>query len=312
MQTHWTRRRFLGATATAAAGLTLCGAATHAIDPISRKGKARMALGLAAYSFHDYFIEVNNRTRKKETRKSERIDLFQFMDFCANHGCHGTELTSYFFPPKIEPSYLLKLRHYAFLKGLSISGTAVKNTFTLDKGPERDRQLEHVKTWIRYTAMLGASHIRLFAGKLPEGMTMKRAIRNCIEGVEECAEAAGRVGVFLGLENHGGIVAEPQPLVDIVKAVKSPWVGINLDTGNFVTKKPYKDLEQCAPYAINVQVKVSMHPEGKAKQPADFKRLIKILRDVNYQGYVVLEYEEADNPFKAIPPYLKQLDRLID
>ena len=89
----------------------------------------------------------------------------------------------------------------------------------------------------------------------------------------------------------------------------SPWFGINLDGGNFRSADVYAELEQIAPYAINAQVKVSVTPNGK-KEPADLERVIKILKDANYRGYVVLEYEEAD-PYGEIPKVLADLRKLI-
>jgi sugar phosphate isomerase/epimerase len=106
-------------------------------------------------------------------------------------------------------------------------------------------------------------------------------------------------------------VTEPADLLDIVRAVKSPWFGINLDTGNFHTDDPYADLARCAPYAVNVQVKVEIQPRGKPKGPADLPRLIRILREANYQGYVALEYEAAEDPWKAVPGHLRSLRQLL-
>src|SRR5207248_2023692 len=125
-----------------------------------------------------------------------------------------------------------------------------------------------------------------------------------------CDYASSR-GVVLGLENHGGIVAEPDDLLEIVRAVQSPWFGVNLDTGNFQTDDPYADLARCAPYAVNVQIKTEIQRRGKTKELADLPRLVKILRDANYQGYVALEYEAAEDPWQAVPRVLAQLRTLF-
>ena len=116
---------------------------------------------------------------------------------------------------------------------------------------------------------------------------------------------------MLGLENHGGIVSEADDLIAILRAVKSPGVALNLDTGNFHTADPYADLAKCAPYAVNVQIKTEMQRRGAAKEPADFARLVKILREANYQGYVTLEYEAAENAKAAVPRHLNELKRLL-
>ena len=84
---------------------------------------------------------------------------------------------------------------------------------------------------------------------------------------------------------------------------------MNLDTGNnFATDDVYGDLARsCAPYAINVQVKVSIRPGGGPKQPADFSRLAGLLREAGYRGYIVLEYEEPAEPRGACPQHLAKL-----
>jgi sugar phosphate isomerase/epimerase len=272
--------------------------ASHAVEPIKRPGQPRLRLSLAAYSFRQ-FLEHKDAAK--------RISLEDFIDFCADHGCDGTELTSYYFPEILDNAYLLKLKRHAFLRGVAVSGSAVGNNFTLPKGPKRDEQIALVKKWVDYCAILGAPHIRVFAGPAPD-KDVAAAKRLCIEALEDCGDYAGRHGVFLGLENHGGIVAAPEDLIEIVRAVKSPWLGINLDTGNFHTDDPYADLVKCAPYAVNVQIKVELRRRGqKANEVSDLPRLVKILRDANYQGYVALEYEAKEDPWKAVPVWLAKL-----
>ena len=85
---------------------------------------------------------------------------------------------------------------------------------------------------------------------------------------------------------------------------------MNLDSGNFRTANPYEDFAASAPYAVNVQLKVELKVAGK-KEEADLKRMADILRKANYQGYVALEYEAAEDPYAAIPPLLKKLRGLL-
>jgi sugar phosphate isomerase/epimerase len=300
------RRHFLRTSlhaGVALGGLGLISQTASAIEPLKRAGKPRFLLSLAAYSFRDSF---------KAKDPAKQMELFQFVDFCADHGCDGAELTAYYFP-KDGPGreYLLKLRRHAFLRGIAISGSAVGNNFALPKGEKRDEQIRYVKTWIDHAAVLGAPHIRVFAGAA-KGIDDAAARKMCMSAMEEACDYAGTKGIFLGLENHGGIVAEPEGLLEIVRGIKSPWMGINLDTGNFHTADPYADLEKIAPYAVNVQMKAQVHPSGmKEPQPADLPRLFKILRDANYQGYVALEYESKPDPFQAIPGLLKQMKQLM-
>ena len=92
----------------------------------------------------------------------------------------------------------------------------------------------------------------------------------------------------------------------LVNDVKSPWFGVNLDTGNFQSDDVYGDMQRVAKHAINVQVKVVITQHGK-KEPMDFQKVAKILRDSGYRGYVVLEYEEKEDPRVACAEYLERI-----
>ncbi len=303
------RRNFLISATVASAGvLNISTNRLTAVEPIKRSGKSRLLPSLAAYSLRDYFIYGGS---KKAIPQEKRIDMFQFMDYCVENSCIGAELTSYYFPPDVNPDYMLKVKQYAFLKGIVISGTSVGNSFTYPPGEARAKEIANVKKWIDLAVIMGAPHIRVFAGTQGKNQSYDDAKKNCIQALEECAEYAGKKGVFLGLENHGGIVPDPEKIIDIVKAVNSQWVGINLDTGNFVTDDPYRDIEKCAPYAVNVQVKVEIRRKGqKGSEPTDIKRLIEILQKSKYQGFVALEYEASEDPYIAVPRYLKELVKL--
>ena len=104
---------------------------------------------------------------------------------------------------------------------------------------------------------------------------------------------------------------KPKALVlEIVKGVNNPWFGINLDTGNFNSEDPYGDLALCAPYAVNVQLKVKMKNAAGEIFDTDYERIGKILADANYRGYLVLEFEE-NNPFDHVPDVMDSLRKCI-
>jgi sugar phosphate isomerase/epimerase len=297
------RRQFLRVTAASLLAAPLA----RAIEPFARAGSARLQLSLAAYSFREFFKDQKN----KPTNPDAKLDMFGFIDYCADQGCPAAELTSYFFPKDLTPEYLLKVRRHAFLRGVAISGTSVGNNFALPAGPTRDKEIADVKQWIDYAAILGAPHIRIFAGAA-KGISDADARAMCISAIEECCAYAGTKGIFLGLENHGGIVAGGGGMLDSIQAVKSPWFGVNLDSGNFHSADPYAELAQIAPYAVNVQVKVEIKRAGAAaSELSDLPKLVGILRAANYQGWVALEYEAKEDPWTAVPRLLGELGGLL-
>ncbi|MDQ3624607.1 MAG: sugar phosphate isomerase/epimerase, partial [Verrucomicrobiota bacterium] len=235
--------------------------------------------------------------------------MFKFVDFCAAHDCAGAELTSYFFAAETD-EYLLELRRHCYLSGVSISGTAIGNNFSHPKGPKRDEEIAKAKEWIDRAATLGAPHIRVFAGNTKE-IPRAEADKLVISALEEACDRAGKRGIMLGLENHDAI-GSAATLIPMVKAVNSPWLGINLDSGNFRTDDPYKDFAECVPYTVNVQLKTEISRGSKKEnEPADLARFTKILRDGGYQGWVALEYEAKEDPFMAVPRLLEQMRELF-
>ena len=308
MQHLTSRRHFLSRAGCTLTGLGLTAGTLAAIEPWRRPGRPRLGLSLAAYSFRDDFKDSSPGAANGTSAK--RLDMFQFVDYCADHGCDGAEVTSYYFPADAGDDYFLRLRRQAFLRGIALSGTAVGNDFTQSDAQKQKEQIAQVKKWVDRAAIMGAPHIRIFAGN-GRGLTKAEAQKLAIAAIEEAADYAGRKGIMLGLENHGGIVADAEDLLDIVRAVKSPWFGVNLDTGNFHSDDPYRDLAQVAPYAVNVQFKVEIQKRGQQPEAADLGRVVKLLREANYQGYVALEYEAAPDPWREVPRVLQRLKQAL-
>jgi sugar phosphate isomerase/epimerase len=268
-----------------------------AIEPIQRKGAARFKLSLVGYSFRKYFNEKD---------PAKKITLFDFVDYAADQGFTGVELTGYYFPKPCPDEYLIKLKAHTYMRGVAVSGTSLGINFSAPPGPKLREQIEAVKKWVDAAAILGAPYVRVFAGK-GKDVPLADAQKQCIESLQECVEYAGTKGIFIGLENDQGITANAEQTLTLIRGVSSPWFGLNLDLGNFKVPDPYADVAKCAPYAINVHCKVNTNPTGKGPEPADYARQFKILRDVKYQGYIALEYEAEPDPYLAIPEMKKQV-----
>jgi sugar phosphate isomerase/epimerase len=279
----------------------------RAADPPERPGPTHMKLSLAAYSFNS----ILPKSWTPDQLSQAKMTLEDFVHYCAELNLDGTELTAYYFPKVITHDYLMRLKELSFRLGLDISGTAIGNDFCVPEGPERQQQLQMCRDWIDHAAMLGAPVIRIFAGKVPKDDTEEAATERCVAGIDESLDYAAKRGVVLALENHGGITATPAQMLQIVRGVKSsPWFGVNFDSGNFRTDDPYRDMAEIAPYAVNAQVKAAVTRNGQ-EEPSDLRRVVQILKDAGYRGYLVLEYEESDDPKSAIPRYIDELRELI-
>jgi len=312
---HLTRRQFttaaIGGVAAAAGGFpSLAWADTKpaTLSPLHAPFK-KMRLSLAAYSLRKY-LQQNWPTPRKRAGKAA-MTMEDFVDYCGKLKLDGCEPTSYYFPNPLSNKYLVELRERAKRLHLDVSATAIGNDFCVKEGPARKRQLQLCRQWVDYAAVLGAPSIRIFAGRIPRGDSEEAAVERCAAGINESVKYAATKKVALALENHGGITATPKQMLKIIAKVKpSPYFGVNFDGGNFRTDDPYRDLAVIAPYAINAQLKVTITRKGK-REAADLKKMLHILKDAGYRGWVALEYEEREEPKQEIPKVINKLRDLM-
>lgn len=287
------RRSFLITGPMAAAAAPLASAAPV---PPATGGRARLRTAICAYSFRDAL------SKKKMTYE----DLVRW---AVDTRVDGLDLTVYWFP-STEDSFLLPLRALAYRNGVEIYSISVRSDMCKATPEEREKELAGLKKWVDAAAKLGAGHIRVFGGVVPKGQTEEAAAGWVVDVLGRAAEYAGSRGVILGLENHGGITSRAERIVEIVKKVNSPWVGVNLDTGNF-DRDAYTQIMQIMPYAVNVQFKVDIRGGADGKEePADWDRLTKMIAGSGYRGYLALEYEAKDDPTQKMPPLLEKLNAL--
>ncbi|MDA1316038.1 MAG: sugar phosphate isomerase/epimerase [Acidobacteria bacterium] len=267
-----------------------------AAAPKSTGGSARIKSAICAYSYR----------KQIESGKMSYADL---VDVAVEHDIDGLDVTVYWLPKTGLDEFLLSLRRKAYLAAVEIPAIAIRSN--LCKSDEREQQVEvaWLSYWVDVANKLGASHIRVFGGTVPKGATDDQAAGWVVEILKRAAEYAGKKGVILGLENHGGITLRAERVVAMVKAVDNPWVGINLDTGNF-SRDPYSEIEMCLPYAVMSQLKTGVHYDDGREEPSDWERVIKMYATAGYKGYVSLEYEAAEPVETAMPKYLGRLREL--
>jgi sugar phosphate isomerase/epimerase len=223
-----------------------------------------------------------------------------------------------------EPAYLNKLKQLAFRNSVDLVMLSIHQDFVHPDAVERRKHVEHTIRCIGLARQLGIPCIRLNSGRwktirsfdelmkvkgdeppLP-GYKEEDALRWCVDSIRECLPEAEKAGVLLALENHWGLTTKTESLLQIYKAVQSPWLGINLDTGNF-PGDPYPEIERLAPHAHIVQAK-TYHGGGVwYTLELDYKRIAAILGKAGFQGYISLEMEGNEPAATAVPKSLALL-----
>jgi sugar phosphate isomerase/epimerase len=236
----------------------------------------KLRLSCAGYTFNTYFREKG-------------LTLEKYAEVCADMGLDGVELTQYYFPETGE-AYLNGLKRHLFRLGLELAGTAVGGAFCMPTPEERREHVAFVKEWLDISAKLGSRCLRVFAGEAPEGHAEEDAFQWAVAGIRECAEHAGKVGVMIGLENHGGLTGTADGLVRILEGIGSEWVGALLDFGNY-SEDPYAEFEKTAPHTVMTHAKPTADFAG-TRDWVDYRRVAGIMSKVGYRGFLSIEYEE--------------------
>jgi sugar phosphate isomerase/epimerase len=243
------------------------------------------------------------------------MTLEELFKFAAETGFMGVDLTAYYIPeyPKVpEDKVLFDIKRKAFNHGLALTGTGVRNDFTLADPQKRAAEVQLVKDWVVAAAKLGAPYVRVFAGKeSPEGHTRAEIKSWIVDGFQECADFASAYGVIVVFQNHNDFIVTREDIVEIIEGVHSEWFSFMLDIGSLPVPDPYKDIEKLIRYAVTWQVKENVKTD-EGSIPTDFPRLMKIVNENNYHGFFPLEtLGEGDARKKVQALYKRVMDAML-
>ena len=268
--------------------------ASAAYSPLPNTGKARFKPTLNAYSFLE---PLNANLADPGTG----MDLFDVCDFCVKHDIEAVDLTGYFIPgyPKApSDECIARIKRYTHDRGITISGTGVKNDFATADKDVRAQGVALTKLWIEVAARLGAPVVRVFAGpqqKNPKdwqtaagGASRDEVEKWMAEALRDCAEHGEKFGVIVAVQNHGDFLSTGPQHLSLLKRVDHAWCGALVDTGKYFTDDPYADIAMMVPHAVNWQIKETLGSSLKTP-PTDYIKLAKIIHDGGYRGFVPIE-----------------------
>jgi len=207
------------------------------------------------------------------------------------------------------PRRLAELRDAAARHRLEIVNIAFMNNFGLADETRRRAEAEHTAAWMEVSQALGSRFLRTFAG-WPEGNRAERW-PDMIAALRAVASRAEQAGVRLVLENHdhGGFVQTADDVAEILGGVRSPALGLLLDTGNYLDGLP--SVARTAALAWHVHAKFTrVGPDGRDAR-VDHEAVIGLLRAAAYQGYISVEYEGEEASTAAVPRALAGLRKAI-
>ncbi len=211
-------------------------------------------------------------------------------------GIDAVDMTVYYLK-STDPDYLDSLRHLAYKNAVAFSGAACNATMVKTDAAKRAEVLGQIMKWVDVTDRLGASHLTIFAGDLPAGVTTQQAIDWSVETMKAGCDYSAKKGIMLGIEDHGNITSSADVCLEIMQRVNSPYAGINLDITHFIptpAQDAYAQIAACIPYATVSHIR-DHWDDGK---PLDMERIWKLYADAGHKGYMAVEYspEEVSEP----------------
>jgi len=261
-------------------------------------------ISLAQWSLHNALFktkELTNLDFPKVAREKFGIDAVEFVN--------------QFFKDKANDSaYLKDLKKRADDHGVTCVLIMIDGEGDLsakDK-TKRNQAVENHKKWVDAAAALGCHAIRVNTGSNYSANHVEDAVDGCLALTEYGAK--NKISIIC--ENHGGPSSDPDALLALIKGVNKPTFGTLPDFGNFPKKDGkyaidiYDAIARMMPHAKGVSAK-SYDFKGNQETNLDYARILKIVTDSGYHGYVGIEYEghnlgEADG-IKATKQLLESL-----
>ncbi len=306
MKTTLNRRNFLARSlylpaAFSAGTLSLQGASRP--KPSIKPRTPNLKLSCNLYSF--------NRPLTDGTMTLEEV-----FNFCADLGFAAVDPTAYYLPgypvpPKDEVLYAVK--QHAFRQGLDISGTGVRNDFTNPSPNTRNSSMQLVKNWVEAAAKLDAPVLRVFAGRdMPQGYQQEEVFDWIVKGLQECTNYGKRHGVMIILQHHNDVLYTAEEVLAVREAIDSDWFGIMVDIGSLrQSDDPYAEIARLAPHAYSWQIKEQVYRNGEA-EPVDVKKLLGIIREAGYRGYLPLETLGPGDPKEKVARFLEEVRKEME
>lgn len=291
MDNSLSRRRFLLSTSTALGGLaaaTIVPRWALAQDPTAAASSSLpYKISLAQWSLH-------------RTLRAGKLDNLDFAPTARDEfGIEAVEYVNQFFKDKAnDEAYLEQMKKRAADAGVKSLLIMCDGEGQLGdpSGEKRTQAVENHHKWVRAAKYLGCHSIRVNAASSGDFEEQQKL---AADGLSRLSEYAKPMGLNVIVENHGGLSSHGRWLAGVMEMVDMDNCGTLPDFGNFFIRRGedpqqydrYRGVEELMPYAKAVSAKTYDFDADGNETTIDYERMMKIVLDHGYDGYVGIEYE---------------------
>ena len=258
-------------------------------------------ISLAQWSLHRslYSGELDHLDFAKISKENFGIDAIEYVN-------------SFFFEKAEDKSYLREMKNRADDYGVKSLLIMCDNEGSLGdpNNQKRQKAVENHYKWHEAAKYLGCHSIRVNAylteslhglevGDYTKTGSYENQVSLAADGLRKLTEFGANIGIYTIVENHGGLSSDGAWLASVMKAVDHPMCGTLPDFGNFRIKGDrwydrYKGVKELMPFAKAVSAKSHDFDSNGNETRTDFYRMIDIVMDAGYSGYVGIEYEGSE------------------
>lgn len=291
------RRDFLQSSGKALLSLGILSTGCATRKPLAGEGDSFFEISLAQWSLHKQLF-------------AKEMDNLAFAEVAKNKfGIQNIEYVNQFFKDKAkDQSYLKEMDMRAKdlgVKQLLIMVDGEGGLAELD-GRKRTEAVENHYKWVEVAKFFGCHSIRVNAFGVGTAEEVGKA---AVEGLGTLALFARDYDINILVENHGGYSSDGKWLSGVMAQINQPNCGTLPDFGNFCVKRDngqpwggncieeydrYQGVRELMPFAKAVSAKSNDFDAEGNEVHTDFLKMMKIVKDAGYKGYVGIEYEGSN------------------
>lgn len=278
------RRRFIKDASILLGGLSLPAISTSFFASCSNHTSFKISL--AEWSLH----------RALQSKKIDHLDFISLTK--TEFGLDAVEyVNSFFFDKAQDQNYLNKMKARANdhgVKSLLIMCDNEGNLGDPDRS-KRNKAVENHYKWAEAAKFLDCHSIRVNA-RSDNSLSYQEQMDLAADGLSKLIEFCNKMDLNTIVENHGGLSSNGAWLSSLMKKINHPRAGTLPDFGNFLINNDewydrYKGVNELMPFAKAVSAKSHEFDSNGNEVRTDYKKMMEIVLDAGYNGYVGIEYE---------------------
>jgi len=295
-----TRRSFLQTSAVAVAGAATIGLTRSVLAEEETKEKKELFhISLAQWSLH----------RALRAKKIDNLDFAKVSK--EEFGIEAVEYVNQFFKDKAkDEKYLGEMKKRAEDYGVKSLLIMIDGEGRIGDPDDKKRTMavENHYRWVEAAKFLGCHSIRVNAGSAGE---YEDQLKLAADGLSRLSEFAAKHDLNVIVENHGGLSSNGKWLASVMKTVDKPNCGTLPDFGNFHDYDRYQGVTETMPWAKAVSAKSHDFDDDGNETKTDYEKMMKIVLDAGFHGYVGVEYEGRNlDEYAGITATKKLLERV--